>query len=92
VHEVVDCFMNNNLSIQTGCPLGAIYVLSNVDTILTELDEHQTTLQLLCTERSAAIDSFLDDVSKWQIVLREVEIILRQWADVQEKWIELEEV
>ena len=41
---------------------------------------------------SSAAGSFLDEVTKWQKRLQTIEAVLSTWLEVQEKWVELEEV
>ena len=40
----------------------------------------------------SAAGSFADDIMKWQKRLQTIEAVLTVWLDVQEKWIELEDV
>ena len=50
----------------------------------------QVSLQsMLC---GSAAGSFSDDIMKWQKRLQTIEAVLTVWLEVQEKWIELEDV
>lgn len=40
----------------------------------------------------SAAGSFADDIMKWQKRLQTIESVLSVWLEVQEKWIELEDV
>ena len=40
----------------------------------------------------SAAGSFADDIMKWQKRLQTIEAVLTVWLEVQEKWIELEDV
>ena len=40
----------------------------------------------------SAAGSFADDIMKWQKRLQTIEAVLSVWLEVQEKWIELEDV
>ncbi|EDO43526.1 predicted protein [Nematostella vectensis] len=40
----------------------------------------------------SAAGSFTDDIMKWQKRLQTIEAVLSVWLDVQEKWVELEDV
>lgn len=60
------------------------------DPIFGELEAHQVSLQAMHSNSLAG--SFMDDVVKWQKRLQTIEAVLRTWLDVQELWIELEEV
>lgn len=70
--------------------VGPIYLISNMETILEELESHQVALQAL--QADSGIGTFMDDVFHWQKTLQMVEVLLHLWAEVQERWIELEEV
>ncbi|XP_056010102.1 uncharacterized protein LOC125667097 [Ostrea edulis] len=69
---------------------GHIMLLTNTDPIFGELEAHQVSLQAMHSNSLAG--SFMDDVVKWQKRLQTIEAVLRTWLDVQELWIELEEV
>ena len=43
-------------------------------------------------QSNSAAGSFLDEVVKWQKRLQTIEAVLSTWLEVQEKWVELEEV
>ena len=49
-------------------------------------------MSLQAMQSSSAAGSFLDEVMKWQKRLQTLEAVLSTWLDVQEKWVELEEV
>lgn len=61
-----------------------------MEAILEELESHQVALQAL--QADSGIGTFMDDVYLWQKTLQMVEVLLHLWAEVQERWIELEEV
>ncbi|XP_053409232.1 uncharacterized protein LOC123561373 isoform X4 [Mercenaria mercenaria] len=65
-------------------------LLANTDPIFEELEGHQVTLQAM--QSNSAAGSFLDEVVKWQKRLQTIEAVLSTWLEVQEKWVELEEV
>lgn len=67
-------------------------VITNGQTILDELEGHQMSLQVLQDGGTDNIGSFVEDISQWQTTLRQIEIVVRLWIGVQEKWLELEEV
>nr|XP_022320176.1 dynein beta chain, flagellar outer arm-like isoform X6 [Crassostrea virginica] len=69
---------------------GQILLLTHTDPIFGELEAHQVSLQAMHSNSLAG--SFMDDVVKWQKRLQTIEAVLRTWLDVQELWIELEEV
>ena len=69
---------------------GQLFLLKDTDPIFTELESHQVALQGM--QSSSAAGSFLDEVTKWQKRLQTIEAVLTVWLDVQEKWVELEEV
>lgn len=50
----------------------------------------QVSLQSMLT--GSAAGSFADDIMKWQKRLQTIESVLSVWLEVQEKWIELEDV
>lgn len=50
----------------------------------------QVSLQSMLS--GSAAGSFADDIMKWQKRLQTIEAVLTVWLDVQEKWIELEDV
>ena len=60
------------------------------DPIFEELESHQVSLQAM--QSNSAAGSFLDEVVKWQKRLQTIEAVLATWLEVQEKWVELEEV
>ena len=49
-------------------------------------------MALQSMQGSSAAGSFLDEVTKWQKRLQTIEAVLSTWLEVQEKWVELEEV
>ncbi|XP_033641711.1 dynein beta chain, flagellar outer arm-like [Asterias rubens] len=69
---------------------GTIFLLHETDPIFTELESHQVALQSM--QGSSAAGSFLDEVTKWQKRLQTIEAVLSTWLEVQEKWVELEEI
>ena len=62
----------------------------NTETIFEELESHQVSLQAVQT--SGAAGSFLDEIVKWQKLLQTIEAVLTVWLEVQQKWLEIEEV
>lgn len=50
----------------------------------------QVSLQSMLS--GSAAGSFADDIMKWQKRLQTIEAVLSVWLEVQEKWIELEDV
>lgn len=50
----------------------------------------QVSLQSMLS--GSAAGSFADDIVKWQKRLQTIEAVLTVWLEVQEKWIELEDV
>lgn len=50
----------------------------------------QVSLQSMLS--GSAAGSFADDIMKWQKRLQTIEAVLTVWLEVQEKWIELEDV
>ncbi|XP_069115919.1 uncharacterized protein [Argopecten irradians] len=69
---------------------GTLSLLTATDPIFQELEHHQVSLQAM--QANSAAGSFLDDVLKWQKKLQTIEAVLTTWLEVQEKWVELEEV
>lgn len=67
---------------------GLIYLLNKSGPIFEELENHQVSLQAM----QSSAGSFLDDIIKWQKKLQQIEAVLVMWLEVQDKWIELEEV
>lgn len=67
-----------------------MFLLTSTDPIFFELESHQVSLQAM--QSSSAAGSFLDEVMKWQKRLQVIEEVLTVWLDVQNKWVELEEV
>ena len=65
-------------------------LLMATDPIFEELESHQVSLQAM--QSNSAAGSFLDEVVKWQKRLQTIEAVLSTWLEVQEKWVELEEV
>lgn len=65
-------------------------LLTKTDPILEELEHHQMKLQAM--QSNSAAGSFLDEVIKWQKRLQTIEAVLQEWLEVQEKWVEMEEV
>lgn len=65
-------------------------LLTNTDVIFDELESHQVSLQTM--HGSSAAGSFMDEVLKWQKRLQTIEAVVHVWLEVQDKWIELEEV
>ena len=65
-------------------------LLTSTAPIFDELESHQMALQAM--QSSSAAGSFLDEVMKWQKRLQTIEAVLTVWLEVQEKWVELEEV
>ena len=65
-------------------------LLTCTEPIFDELENHQMALQAM--QSSSAAGSFLDEVMKWQKRLQTIEAVLTVWLEVQEKWVELEEV
>lgn len=50
----------------------------------------QVSLQsMLC---GSAASSFTDEIHKWQKQLQTIEAVLTVWLEVQDKWVELEDV
>lgn len=50
----------------------------------------QVSLQSMLS--GSAAGSFADDIMKWQKRLQTIEAVLSVWLEVQDKWIELEDV
>ncbi|KAK7479591.1 hypothetical protein BaRGS_00029140 [Batillaria attramentaria] len=69
---------------------GYLMLLTNTDPIFDELEHHQVTLQAM--QSNSAAGSFLDEVLKWQKKLQTIEAVMTTWLEVQDKWVELEEV
>ena len=44
---------------------------------------------MLC---GSAASSFTDEIQKWQKQLQTIEAVLTVWLEVQDKWVELEDV
>ena len=44
---------------------------------------------MLC---GSAASSFTDEIHKWQKQLQTIEAVLTVWLEVQDKWVELEDV
>ncbi|XP_058857324.1 dynein beta chain, ciliary-like isoform X3 [Acipenser ruthenus] len=70
--------------------VGPIMLLNNPEVIFEELEHHQMTLETMKNNSEAG--SFLDEVTKWQKKLQVIESVVRLWSQVQEKWVQLEEV
>ena len=51
---------------------------------------HKTSLQSLAGTVAAV--SFTDDLQKWHKRLQTIEAVLRVWLNVQQLWVQLEEV
>ncbi|XP_052258855.1 uncharacterized protein LOC127863384 isoform X2 [Dreissena polymorpha] len=73
-----------------GDETGHHVLLAYTDPIFEELEGHQVTLQAL--QGNTAAGNFVDEVVKWQKRLQTIEAVLSTWLEVQEKWVELEEV
>ncbi|MGH0148673.1 UNVERIFIED_CONTAM: hypothetical protein FKN15_020618 [Acipenser sinensis] len=58
--------------------------------IFEELEHHQMTLETM--KNNSETGSFLDEVTKWQKKLQVIESVVGLWSQVQEKWVQLEEV
>ena len=56
----------------------------------THTHTHKTSLQSLAGTVAAV--SFTDDLQKWHKQLQTIEAVLRVWLDVQQLWVQLEEV
>ncbi|KAL5020323.1 hypothetical protein ScPMuIL_003215 [Solemya velum] len=69
---------------------GQLFLLTNTDPIFEELEHHQVSLQAM--QSNSAAGSFLDEVVKWQKRLQTIEAVLSTWLQLQEKWVELEEI
>ncbi|XP_071095883.1 uncharacterized protein [Haliotis cracherodii] len=69
---------------------GLLYLLTTTEPIFDELECHQVSLQAM--QSNSAAGSFLDEVLKWQKRLQTIEAVLTTWLEVQEKWVELEEI
>ncbi|KAL3885754.1 hypothetical protein ACJMK2_025795 [Sinanodonta woodiana] len=69
---------------------GHMILLTNSEPIFEVLESHQVSLQAM--QSNSAAGSFLDDVVKWQKRLQTIEAVLTSWLEVQEKWVELEEI
>lgn len=69
---------------------GPICLLVKCEPIFEELEDHQVSLQSMLT--GSAAGSFADDIVKWQKRLQTIEAVLSVWLEVQDKWIELEDV
>ncbi|XP_078672103.1 uncharacterized protein LOC144911712 isoform X1 [Branchiostoma floridae x Branchiostoma belcheri] len=69
---------------------GQLFLLTNTEAIFEELESHQVSLQSMGA--SSAAGSFSDEVLKWQKRLQTIEAVMTVWLEVQEKWVELEEV
>ncbi|UJR11505.1 hypothetical protein I4U23_015686 [Adineta vaga] len=67
-----------------------MYLLSNLDKMFAEMEDHQINLEILQTNQSAG--SFLDEISKWQTILQHIEEVLQQWNTVQELWLKLDSI
>ncbi|XP_052060514.1 uncharacterized protein LOC127700861 isoform X4 [Mytilus californianus] len=67
---------------------GQIFLLNKSGPIFEELENHQVALQAM----QSSAGSFLDDIIKWQKKLQQIEAVLVMWLEVQDKWIELEEI
>ncbi|XP_066025345.1 uncharacterized protein [Pocillopora verrucosa] len=69
---------------------GPICLLDKCEPIFEELEDHQVSLQSMLS--GSAAGSFADDIMKWQKRLQTIEAVLSVWLEVQDKWIELEDV
>ena len=56
----------------------------------THTHTHKTSLQSLAGTVAAV--SFADDLQKWHKQLQTIEAVLRVWLNVQQLWVQLEEV
>ncbi|CAF3502703.1 unnamed protein product [Rotaria socialis] len=65
-----------------------IHLLSNLDKMFIEIEDHQVNLEILQTNQSAG--SFLDEISKWQTTLQHIEAVLKQWNCVQQLWLQID--
>ncbi|XP_041092529.1 dynein beta chain, flagellar outer arm-like [Polyodon spathula] len=70
--------------------VGPTMLLNHPEVIFEELEHHQMTLETMKNNSEAG--SFLDEVTKWQKKLQVIESVVRLWSQVQEKWVQLEEV
>jgi hypothetical protein len=71
---------------------GPICVITNAKPILDELEGHQMALQAMQDGGSGVIGSFIDDIIQWKSTLQHIEVIVKLWLEVQNQWLELEEV
>ena len=67
-----------------------MYLLSNLDQMFAEMEDHQINLEILQTNQSAG--SFLDEIAKWQSILQHIEEVLQQWNTVQQLWQKLDSI
>jgi dynactin complex subunit len=63
-------------------------LLTELDALFAEIDEHQINLETLQTNQSAG--SFLDEIAKWQTTLQNIEAVLKQWQLVQRRWLQID--
>jgi len=71
---------------------GPIHVVSNAQSILDELESHQMALHSMQDGGNGIVGSFIDDISHWQTTLQNIENVVRLLLEVQNRWLELEEV
>ncbi|CAH1797693.1 unnamed protein product [Owenia fusiformis] len=69
---------------------GQLQLITDTDAIFEQLESHQVSLQAM--QGNSAAGSFLDEVIKWQKRLQTIEAVLTAWLEVQDKWVELEEI
>ncbi|CAF0810777.1 unnamed protein product, partial [Didymodactylos carnosus] len=67
-----------------------LYLLSDLKSLFEEIEDHQLVLEMLQTNQSAG--SFLDEIAKWQLILQNIEAVLKEWNYVQKLWLELEPI
>uniref|UniRef100_W5M8M7 Uncharacterized protein n=1 Tax=Lepisosteus oculatus TaxID=7918 RepID=W5M8M7_LEPOC len=64
--------------------------MTNTEAIFEELEHHQMALDTM--KDSSEAGTFLDEVTKWQKKLQIIESIVHLMLQVQDKWVNLEEV
>ena len=62
-------------------------LLVNLEKIFAEIEDHQINLETL--QRNQSAGSFLDEISKWQEILKDIEEILHEWNSLQTLWLRL---
>ncbi|KAL5499629.1 hypothetical protein EMCRGX_G011081 [Ephydatia muelleri] len=70
--------------------VASISLLGHTAGVFEQLEHHQMSLQALMGTTAAA--AFADDLSTWHKQFQSIETVLRTWMNVQQLWVQLEQV